>query len=176
MSFVLCAAASDSTACSCGCDCGEQCKCGKPSETKESIIETTTADKSEYNDAIAIEEVKIERLASSSSGGYPRIKILMKIRNNYAPSDGETYADRITWDAQLMDEYGDTIKTVGFLYEGIEYGKAVWVERYVDLDMPEGTVSAIGVKKYTLFKLGGPKNSTVIGAGVLSDMPIFPVD
>lgn len=98
----------------------------------------------------------------------------MKIRNNYIPADGETYADRFAWEAQILDENGDILQTLAYLYGGLEYGAAAWADKDFSRDLSD--VSAIRVYNYSVYQLGGSNNSTFLGSGKLSKPAIFPID
>lgn len=126
-----------------------------------------------FDDAIIVEEVKIETVEGSYKNGKPMKSVRMKIRNNYNPADGEPYADRISWDTQILDKSGDIVETLHFLYGGVDYGETVWDSRTTGLDLSD--ISAIRVKTYSLYQLGGSNSSTFLGEGKLTTPAIFPI-
>lgn len=175
MSFLLCAASS-SRLCSCGCECGEKCACGKTNELKTASNQDGALERNDYNDAIIVEDARAEIKKGSKTNGFPTIRIFVKVRNNYTPADGTTYADRIMWDVQILDENGDTLITKKYSYDGFDYGDAVWVFQDEALDMTNGIFSGIRVKTYSLYQMGSSKNATFLGNGKITEPKVFPIE
>lgn len=80
MSFILCAAANDSTTCSCGCDCGEHCECTTKAlteEEREKIYYEVAAEKALLNtsaeipqNTIAVEGAISQEVPAPAYGDY----------------------------------------------------------------------------------------------------------
>ena len=149
MSFVLCAAASDSTVCSCGCDCGEQCECKTKALTKEErekIYCEVAEEKARLNgstmipqdtitvegsisqevpaptigDYLLISEVKLEQ--ESGTIYRPNAKVTCLFPNNL----GFEYPDTIQFDFNYVDDNGAIIKRDSVYIDQFELGKSGW--------------------------------------------------
>lgn len=144
--------------------------CG--ADEAESQTDATT-EKNEFDDAIIIDGIKLEYIQGASKGDLPYVKLKFKMTNNYMPADGQTYADRIVYDIQVLDADGVITDKLICLYEGLAYGETAWVEKSEGLDLD--SISAFCVKDYKLYAMEGT-NSTLLGAGKLSEPAVFYVE
>ena len=141
-------------------------------ELTDNASETQAPQKNNFNDAVAFEDIRIERVKGASSGDKPLYRIGIKIRNNYVPEDGELAADRFIWEAKILNQQGDIVKTLVYLAAGAEYGEAIWDTEDFAVD-DWSSISSIRVKSYNLYKLGGEHNSTFLGTGELTEPVVF---
>lgn len=163
------------------CGCGEKESLQMTEEktssetSQQESTETALTQKSNFDDAIALENIKIERVKDAFKDDHPLYTVNIQIRNNYVPADGEPNADRFVWEAQVLDQQGDILEKLTYLVEGLDYGEATWDGRNIGID-DWSSISAIRIKNYNLYKLGGVNHSTFLGTGNFTTPVIFYVD